>query len=305
MMKNNGSLKFNWFLLTALLLLITETKAGIDLKQTVFEQEMQKIRFDYANNYYADDDEQALTDFVGGDSVHHKHAGHSLKSPGKAFFLSLAIPGLGQYYYGSRTKPVLFLATEVLCWSMNIKYNNDGDDITAEFEAFNREHWSRDSYEQYLLWTYGASDDDDIDAQEINHHLPDTDTQQYYEMTGKYDQFSWGWDDAVLNETTLSDYSSVDPPPKLPGNIPYSSRRFAYEQRRHDANNKYDTADKMIMAAMLNHLISAFEAYFMTKKYNDNLASDDTGFSRLRLQTQLKSVYSSYDTPYVKLTLKF
>jgi len=305
MMKNNPVLKFTWLLLPVLILLVGKVEAGIDLQKSVFEQEMQKIRFDYTNGYFADDSEKPLTGFIDSNTIRNEDTGYKQKSPAKAFFLSLAIPGLGQYYYGSRTKPFLFLATEALCWGMNVKYNNDGDDITAEFEAFNREHWNQESYEQYLLWAYGASDDDDIDAQEINHHLPDTRTQQYYEMTGKYDQFSWGWGDAVLSGTTLADYSSEDPPPKLPGNIPYSSNRFAYEQRRHDANNKYDVAKKMIIAAMVNHLISAFEAYFMTKKYNDNLPADEMDFSRLKLQTQFKSIYSRYDTPFVKLTLNF
>ena len=38
------------------------------------------------------------------------------KSKGKAFFLSLLLPGLGERYVGSNTKSQIFVGTEVLLW---------------------------------------------------------------------------------------------------------------------------------------------------------------------------------------------
>ena len=35
-----------------------------------------------------------------------------LKSPVRGFFYSLLVPGLGQFYYGSRIKPLVFLSVE-------------------------------------------------------------------------------------------------------------------------------------------------------------------------------------------------
>ena len=80
---------------------------------------------------------------------------------------------------------------------MYAKCHGDGNDITDRYEAFNRTYWHDDRYATYLFWNYGVTDDDLINSAETTHHLPDTRTQQYYEMTGKYDQFAWGWDDAV------------------------------------------------------------------------------------------------------------
>ena len=293
--------------LVLLLLAAGGAGAGIDPQPSVFDRAGHEIRYTLSYNAVADQAQFASVDPVipGGSEAPPEVS--TPKSPAKAFLLSLAIPGLGQYYYGSRVKPFIFLGAEITAWVLNLKFNNDGDDITDEFEAFNREHWIRDNYEQkYLAWNYGGITDDDlIEAQEISHHLPDTRTQQYYEMTGKYDQFSWGWDDANIDGKTIDDYNAGDPPPKTSERVPYSARRFWYEQRRDDANGKYDLAKKMIAVSMVNHLVSAFEAYFATKKRNDRPGDKDTDFSRVKVNAELKSQYSRYDTPSLKLTYKF
>jgi hypothetical protein len=201
---------------------------------------------------------------------------------------------------------------------MYFNFHNDGEKRTDEFEAFNRAHWSRDDYEnKYLLWVYGESDDDLIDATEISHHLPDTRTQQYYEMTGKYDQFSWGWDDARFNGNTINDYSDLNPPDRITGDAlaPNSARRDQYETMRNDANNQFDKATKMVMLSMVNRLVSGLEAYFVTKKRNRNVTNSDDEFTRhikpskslasWKVSPKLKSIHSRRDTPYLKVTYKF
>lgn len=233
------------------------------------------------------------------------------KSPAKAFLMSLLVPGLGQFYYGSKTKAAAFLAVEAGSWLLSSKYNKKGDEITAEFEAFNRAHWSQAEYERYLSYAYseyvqsGEIDDDWITETEISHHLPDTRTQQYYEMTGKYNQFSWGWDDANLGGLTLGDYDSNNPPPRLDIAHASSARRLFYEERRHAANIQFDHGKKMIAVAMFNHLVSAFEAYFVTKHKNNEKPSDGNVFGRLGVKPSLKSIYVPSDTPYLKVSYSF
>ncbi len=236
------------------------------------------------------------------------------KSPAKAFFLSLAVPGLGQYYYGSRVKPFIFLGVEAATWAMYLKWHGDGNSITDEFEAFNQAHWSENRYDKYLLLNYGVGDDDSVDAQyyEVSHHLPDTRTQQYYEMTGKYDQFSWGWDDATYMEHDIGYYDSTGIPiPRLIlDSIPTSANRNWYENRRHDANNKFDQAKKMIMVSLVNHVVSAFEALYRTKKLNGQSEEkkDEFGANNdmsWKFSAKLKSYHSRRDTPYVSVTVKF
>ena len=51
-----------------------------------------------------------------------------LKSPAKAFFYSLAVPGAGQYYLGNKYRAVSFLAADALLWTGYFVYNGKGND---------------------------------------------------------------------------------------------------------------------------------------------------------------------------------
>ncbi len=231
------------------------------------------------------------------------------KSAPKAFAMSLVIPGLGQFYYGSRVKAALFFGADVAFWALASSSHKKGNELTDEFNAFNRAHWNRDSYEQkYLLWTYGFADDEEIptDKTEISHHLPDTETQQYFEMTGKYNQFAWGWDDAELNGKKIDDYSVQNPPLRIlePASTPYSQNRLTYEDMRHSANKKFEQSRAMIMLAMANRIISSFEALFTVNRHNRGLAPEQQ-FSRVEVRASLKSYRAKRDTPFLKLTYRF
>ena len=289
-----------------LTLVLSSLSYGIELKPSVFGAESQKIRYAYTSASFGS--EAGTLAMLDVESAKPTAGALKEKSPVKAFALSLAVPGLGQLYYGSKIKPFVFLGIEAAAWVMYVKFHNQGDDLTADFEAYNREHWLRTNYEdKYLLWTYGVTDDDSISAQELSHHLPDTRTQQYYEMTGKYNQFAWGWDDAMLGGNSIDDYSAGNPPPRITGEstTPYSAHRLTYEGMRNDANNKYDDATKMLFVVLANHVISAFEAYLTTKSHNNTVEKTSEEFSRVHVGAKMRSLRTRWDTPFVQLSFKF
>jgi hypothetical protein len=305
---NRVSAKGFWVLAIVVVLWGASVKASIELEQSVFDSERHKIKFDsplssLTQPLDSSSDEFSLTSFDQSSTFPHK-------SPAKAFFLSLAVPGLGQFYYGSKIKPLVFLSAEVVSWAFYAKWHGNGNDLTDKYEAFNQNHWSRDSYEnKYLLWTYGVTDDDSIKyATEVSHHLPDDMSQQYYEMTGKYRQFAWGWDDAELDGKPLDSFAPpADPPPAITGDAttPYSDHRLEYEQMRDDANNKYDQATRMIFVSMANRLISAFEAYFVTRHRNNKAKGTGIDFTSFKVRAGLKSYHAKRDTPFFTVTYKF
>lgn len=277
-----------------------------DMAISPFDKEQFNIRYHTVSQATSGERMFAATDDFAFEAV--SESGGSYKSPAKAFFLSLAIPGLGQYYYGSKVKPFVFLGAEVASWVFYFKWHNEGDDITADYEAFNHAHWSRDDYEWYLEMVYGVTDDDSLPTgtRGVTHHLPDDFTQQFYEMTGKYDQFSWGWDDAVLDGYTLDDYSISNPPDTVLGGntVPYSANRLYYETLRNDANNAYDRATRMIFVSMANRLISAFEALITTSRNNKKQNVNADEFGRVKVRATLKSYYAKSDTPFITVTCK-
>ena len=276
---------------------------------SVFNMELHKLKYNYAYlAAYGSDggwnfDDSAI---VSSETEQYKSPGY--KSPGKAFLLSIAVPGLGQYYYGSKVKAAAFLGVEATAWIFNVNWHNQGEELTAEFEQFNRDHWIRDHYEDYLEDAYGVRDDDSVPNPEASHNLPDTRTQQYYEMTGKYDQFAWGWDDATLNGLMHADFdtSATLTFPRVidSSTTPYSALRFQYEDMRNNANKKLDNADKMLMVALANHVISAVEAFITTKNKNGQVQKPGE-FSNWKIKPTLKSYNSKRDTPYLKVTYKF
>lgn len=285
-------------------------QAGEEDVGNIFDLAAHELRFPSSIAMMSDDEFDIGGD--GDDDFGGSSNAPKSKSPGKAFLLSALVPGAGQWYAGSRVKPFIFLGAEAASWMLYFKYEKDGDDLTDEFEAFNRTHWSREAYEdKYLNWAYGYTDDDDvpIEATEISHHLPDTRTQQYYEMTGKYDQFAWGWDDATRDGMVLDDFASSPggaPELRIVGGstIPYSARRLTYETMRDDANKKYQNATNMVMVSLANHLISAFEAYFSVKAQNSKKGSS-SGFGSLDFDASLKSYSDKGDTPFFSVGYSF
>lgn len=283
----------------ALGLLVTSAQADNLVTLTPLEQTGLELRYG-STMAWADDNK---LDLHQGEK---KEVSTGRKSPGKAFALSLLVPGLGQYYNGSRIKPFVFLGVEVTAWAMYFKWHGDYEDITTSFENFQRAHWSRESYADYLQAAYGVRDDDSAIAVEVSHHLPDTETGQYFEMTGKYNQFAWGWDDATRDGLGLNDWlSNPDIAIVDQAHTPISARREAYLQMRKDANDKYDQAERMIIVSIVNHLISGFEAYIGAKRHNKQVGGGDSEFSSIGLEASVRSLSLPNDTPYLTATVRF
>jgi len=110
----------------------------------------------------------------------------------------------------------------------------------------------------------------------------------------------------VLNDSVLEDYDS-NTIKKIASDdtTPYSALRFEYETMRADANDKFNDANKMITVAIINRIISGFEAYFMTRHRNKKADDDSNVFSRVHFEAGLKTFYTYKDTPFFKMSYQF
>jgi hypothetical protein len=287
----------------SLLLIVATTVSAAETSLSTFDEAGIQLRYGSTAAWMAQDE--------SGSGVNELETTkpYAYKSPGKAFALSVLVPGLGQYYYGSRVKPWLFFGAEVTAWVLYFKWDGDYNDLTTAFEQFQRTHWSRNDYTTYLQYAYdGATDDDSIDATEISHHLPDSETGQYFEMTGKYDQFAWGWDDALRDGEPLGSFATAGDSLRIVNvaTTPYSANRLTYVDMRKDANDKYDQARAMILVSLANRLISGFEAFLTTKRHNKHAAGrSDVEFSLVDLRASVRSYHSPSDTPFLTATVRF
>jgi hypothetical protein len=225
------------------------------------------------------------------DEVYQDIYGFKSKSTSKGFLLSLLLPGAGEFYAESKIKAGVFLGLEVLLWAGYLSYHNKAENKESEYIDFANTNWSREAYTDSMLTIYGVDIDtiqtgtklvSDYDSVVIVEHLPDTKTQQYYEMIGKYDQFRYGWDD--FDRTNF-----------------LTPHRNHYLDMRDDSNKLFDNARYSLIAIIGNHILSGFDAVWSVKKYNKKAG----GFSELNMKIRLVEEYDQKPSPRILFTYKF
>ena len=194
------------------------------------------------------------------------------KSPVLSGVLSVILPGAGQVYNEDYWIAGIFVALEAALITTAVVYDNKGDNQTASFQAFADKNWSVVDYAEWLN-TYGDADiqinpDESLPpwervswselnaAETGSHKLPPHGEQQYYELIGKYHQYSSGW----------SDYTGGANNELISPNFTY------YSGERGQANDYYNTASTAIVGIYINHILSAAEAVWGATRFNKNLA---------------------------------
>jgi hypothetical protein len=252
------------------------------------------------------------------------------KSPWLAGALSLVVPGLGEVYTKNYLKAAAFFAADVGSLFLAYTYNKKGDRQTDEFQLFANQHYS---VVRYANWTvrhltalnptiandsnyyWGRIYDGDpplpeeshppfhnVNWAELNalerqvaaspspngytHVLPYYNEQQYFELIGKYPEFSRGWDDS-------------DPNSPLENILPIqstSARFFIYANMRAQANHYYDLAGTWLSIAVINHILSAADAFWSATRYN----------SALHAEINMQVIPTQYGfVPYTEAKVRF
>jgi hypothetical protein len=198
--------------------------------------------------------------------------GTAKKLPGRAMLLSAVIPGMGQFYAGSKLRGAVFLTLEAAGWTAFAVYQTKGKDKENEYQDFADVHWHRADYwnaVQSIAEQNGWGGGPVVDAnweellnylpQNFTHELPTTNTQQYYEMIGKYlTQFGFGWDDRA-NDPDSTQY--------FDGHFT-QNHPSQYSHIRYDSNRLLDRATLAIELVLVNHVISALDAAFLVRRHN-------------------------------------
>jgi hypothetical protein len=170
----------------------------------------------------------------------------AVRSGKVAALLSIALPGAGELYLGAPKRAAAFLSLEAITWLSYFRWRSKGNDLKADFRVYADQHWNEARYRAWQV--YNASEGYPFNETET---LPDRetgDTQQYYEMIGKYDQFVFGWDDvADVPFTVIND--QVESP-----------RRLDYEGQRNESNKFLKRASFVIGFSVLNRIGSAIHA---------------------------------------------
>jgi hypothetical protein len=197
----------------------------------------------------------------GGDLRNDIYEFHS-KSPVKAFFMSLIIPGAGQFYNGSKIKAGSFLAADIILWSGYLVYHGKGVTGETNYKKYADQHYVPSVF--FGWWEGLDTTVTNTFSHRIYHDANGSPirTREYYENIGKYDQFQVGWDDIGTNF----------PPPGTPGGNPNSGyispNRSTYLFMRKQSNDYFSNAKSLAMVSIGNHIISAFEAAIGARRFN-------------------------------------
>jgi hypothetical protein len=192
------------------------------------------------------------------DDIYEFHS----KSPSKAFFMSLIIPGAGQYYNGSKIKAGSFLGVDAILWTGYLIYHGKGVTREKDYKAYADQHYLASVY--FNWWEGLDTSVTNVFSHRIYHDNAGNPikTREYYENVGKYDQFQVGWDDIGINF----------PPPGTPGGNPnsgvISEHRGTYLNMRKQSNDYFSNAKRLAMISIGNHLVSAFEAAIGARRFN-------------------------------------
>ena len=231
------------------------------------------------------------------------------KSVGRAALYSAVLPGAGQYYNGSIWKTILFAGIEVAAWTAYIVNDSKGQQSDTDMRGYADVHWSE---HKYWSWIYDKAVQNNIEnipdytlterdettgivylvdyTQEMGnslryledelghtHRLPETKTQQYYEMIYKYlTQFGNAWDDADFYTRYYGNTNNL------------TDNMFAYRDMRNQTNEYFDNATTAINVILINHVLSALEAAWSARMFNKDLEIKPFAQNRRYLDEQVQ-----------------
>ncbi len=201
------------------------------------------------------------------------------RSPTRAFLLSAAVPGLGELYSGSN-RGYLFLGVEAVSWISFASYHASSNNKEDEMFAFADDHFSIDAFEHDCVSQPGQLCSNALDDLR---GFYETNRDEYYEIISKNPIYRPGWGVRITDSGFI--YENCDPNDP-PGTCPPPVGSDAYRQWvanqaaaqdqdyahynviRDDRNSLSRTARGMTMVALVNHVVSAWDAFMAARGVN-------------------------------------
>ncbi len=163
------------------------------------------------------------------------------KNKGKAFLMSMILPGLGERYTGNTKKAQYFFASEVTLW---LAYSG-----LVTFRE-----WRKDEYKTYAA-SYAGVDLSNKD-------------ESYFVDLGNYDNIN-EYNAAKLRDRNLPEYYyDVE---GMYWDWENATYQHNYEQLRISADRADNRATFVIGAILANHVVSAIDAVWSVYKHNKNI----------------------------------
>lgn len=254
----------------------------IVLNTITFSQQKEKVQI-LSGNLYADS-KLILQEYSETNQPSFLFSQGSKKSPLLAGVLSAVIPGAGEFYSGNYLKAAIFVVVEAGLITTALVYDSKANDKTDEFQKYADQNWSVVTYAEWLneftqssitispnesLQPWQRVNWQQLNEAERNanqalgrgfsHTLPAYGEQQYFELIGKYRQYSVGWSDYDKGLYGSNwDVATV--------NMDF------YSGMRGDANDFFNVSSKAVIGLYINHIVSALDAVWSAVQFNKDLS---------------------------------
>ncbi len=171
-------------------------------------------------------------------------AGDSFKSPGKAFIFSALAPGSGQLYVGAK-RGYVYLGVEAVVWTTSYFFHQSGKQKEEDYMDFADAHWTEPALGDTVAFSpTGIPILYDQDHHDRITYFYQNDKGHYYEDIGKYAYYTVGWETGTLDD---------------------------YLDMRDDSNRLLKSSSYAMMAAVVNHVVSAVDALRLARSHNISL----------------------------------
>lgn len=229
------------------------------------------------------------------------------KSPRRAFLYSVLVPGLGEWYAGSKRRAALFFGFEAVGLGLWASWKGKGNDAEDDFRAVADDEWDPLNY---LAWrgstisrnssithAFPCSSYVDVYLETGKFKgCPDAEVQQYYELIGKYDQFVPGWTDLIrVNTGNAARPTEVDSVENF-----FSANRLSYEDQRNESNRFLKRASVLTGLLLVNHVFSAIDAARVARA-----RSEGAGEASLAKRTRLAFVLHPWERGRVPMLMAY
>ena len=221
------------------------------------------------------------------------------KSPAKAFLLSALLPGLGEFYVGS-PRGYVFMGVEAATWITYASYKSSSNNKEDELFSFADDHFSINAFSQNCVGQPGQPCSEAVQTIE---NFYASDRAEYYEIISKNPIYKPGWGVDVASDGDFT-YENGAPPQEgtddfrswVSNQAAKQDEHYAsYNELRDDRNSLDKTARGMTMVALVNHLVSAWDAFALARGFNASLPGE----------TEMKVKFkTSLGNPGASLTLK-
>ncbi len=292
-----------------------ETREELKKRDSQREREMmnkgERLRAEENTDKEEEKDEEKFmpSDKIESDaSINFAKSVEDYKSPKKAFFMSLVLPGLGQAYTKNITKSVLFGLAEVGLIAAYFGVEKNADNRENSAHSYAKNHFIADSLINYYenLQEFIDMDSAGMSTSDVNSIfsitdstiLSDEELKEDYVKPGSNDFYSiiknpayvQGWEDAEPNFTETGFSGEFDEYEihsdsswliKREGEESFTHYGFSdyqdeYKERIGNASNLHDIAKVFLYILIANHVGSSIDAFISAKIYNRRLLKEQS-----------------------------